>query len=145
MDVTTGRVVRFDRGRGYGFIAPDGGGDDVFVHANDLEADGYEIAVGTKVRFQVVDGERGLKAFDVRVLADSRSNGGVAPVAEAPQVVPAPPPPDVDDEFDVLSEKEFIAEVTELLVSAERNLTAGQIVDIRKALASFARSHGWVE
>ncbi|WP_204009199.1 cold-shock protein [Virgisporangium aurantiacum] len=145
MDVTTGRVVRFDRGRGYGFIAPDGGGDDVFVHTNDLEADGHAVAVGTRVRFQIVDGGRGLKAFDVRVLADDGSNGAATPVVRAPQVVPAPPTPEVDDEFDVLSEKEFVAEVTELLVNAGPTLTAGQIVDIRKALAGFARAHGWVE
>jgi CspA family cold shock protein len=41
----TGRVKFFNTDRGYGFIAPDGGGSDVFVHVHDLEAAGMETLV----------------------------------------------------------------------------------------------------
>ncbi|WP_345034392.1 cold shock domain-containing protein [Kutzneria kofuensis] len=37
--MATGRVLRFDDVRGFGFIAPDSGSEDVFVHANDLSED----------------------------------------------------------------------------------------------------------
>src|SRR5438067_13943591 len=66
--VQTGKVVRFDEGRGYGFIAPDDGGEDVFVHANELTDRGVRVSVGTRVRFKVLGGERGLKAYDVELL-----------------------------------------------------------------------------
>jgi cold shock protein len=71
--VITGRIVRFDRARGYGFIAPDHGGEDVFVHVREL---GLE-DIGTGARVRVVDGERGLRAYGVRVL----DSGGVATLA----------------------------------------------------------------
>ena len=61
-------VVKFyEAGRGFGFIVPDDGGDDVFVHVTDL--DGVELIRGDKVTFEVVDGSpgRGMKAINVSV------------------------------------------------------------------------------
>ena len=40
MDIVAGRVVRFDEIKGYGFIAPSDGGEDVCVHANEITVEG---------------------------------------------------------------------------------------------------------
>src|SRR4051794_14003130 len=74
-----GIVVRFDDAKGYGFIAPDDGGDDVFVHANELSGRGTSVACGTRVEFGVLDGGRGLKAYDVRVLEGPATGAAEAP------------------------------------------------------------------
>lgn len=74
-----GTVVRFDEVKGYGFITPDDGGDDVFVHANELSNRDAGITCGTRVQFGVLDGGRGLKAYDVRVIdrtEPAEANGG---------------------------------------------------------------------
>jgi cold shock CspA family protein len=149
----TGKIVRFDRMRGYGFIAPDSGGEDVFVHANELEAEGASASVGSRVKFEVIEGERGLKAYDVRLLeraSPPASTNGAANAATngsangARALVVAPEVAD-DEEWDVLAEREFVAEVTELLIVASPALTATQIMEIRHALVGMARTHGWID
>jgi cold shock CspA family protein len=93
----TGKVIRFDEVRGYGFIAPDGGGEDVFVHANVLGDDKYVFGPGLRVEFEVTDGDRGPKAYAVQLL--SERGPALAAVPVAPPVIPpgvqvvAPPVP----------------------------------------------------
>jgi CspA family cold shock protein len=54
-DVATGIVKWFNGTKGYGFIQPDGGGKDVFVHISAVEKAGYDgLAEGAKVSFDVV-------------------------------------------------------------------------------------------
>lgn len=62
----TGTVKWFDARKGYGFIAQDGG-NDIFVHANNL-ADPYTSSLvdGDKVRFIVSQGPKGPSALEVR-------------------------------------------------------------------------------
>ncbi len=62
----TGKVKFFNAGKGFGFITPDGGGKDVFVHANDTG--GANLNEGTKVEFEVVQGKKGPQASNVRVI-----------------------------------------------------------------------------
>ena len=62
-----GTVKFFNTEKGFGFITPDGGGKDVFVHANDLA--GAVIQEGTKVEFEVVQGKKGPQASGVRVVS----------------------------------------------------------------------------
>lgn len=62
-----GTVKFFNNDKGFGFITPEGGGKDVFVHANDLG--GASIGEGTKVEFEVVEGKKGPQASGVRVVS----------------------------------------------------------------------------
>ena len=53
--MATGTVKWFNATKGYGFIQPDGGGKDVFVHISAVEKAGYtSLADGAKVSFDVV-------------------------------------------------------------------------------------------
>ncbi len=64
--MSTGTVKWFNDSKGYGFIAPDDGGKDVFVHQSVIEADGFRsLAEGDKVEFEVTEDAKGLKASKV--------------------------------------------------------------------------------
>ncbi|MEU5552980.1 MULTISPECIES: cold-shock protein [unclassified Micromonospora] len=137
--MAVGRVVRFDEVKGYGFIAPEEGGEDVFVHANDLMEGKQAITPGTRVEFQIKEGERGLKGYDVRVVASER-RPLAAPVATADTEEY-----DEDATCDVLSAAALRAEVTEAFIQAAPDLTAGQIVRLRDQVIRIATRHGWTE
>jgi cold shock CspA family protein len=67
--VATGVVVRFDSRRGYGFLAPDEGGEDVFVHQNNINMEGFRfLQVGERVSYELEVGEKGMKAVSVALL-----------------------------------------------------------------------------
>jgi cold shock protein len=80
--MTSGRVVRFDSARSYGFIAPDDAGEDIFLHVNDLLIPETFLRSGLAVEFEVEDGGRGLKASSIRLAQDSaESDASDAPAA----------------------------------------------------------------
>jgi CspA family cold shock protein len=61
-----GTVKWFSNEKGYGFIQQDGG-EDVFVHFSEIQADGYRsLNEGQRVEFEVVQGNKGLQASAVR-------------------------------------------------------------------------------
>ncbi|MFI6346686.1 cold-shock protein [Streptomyces sp. NPDC050560] len=157
-----GVVVRFDDTKGYGFIAPDEGGDDVFVHANELSDRGASITCGTRVEFGMVDSGRGLKAFGVRVLSPAPGKvpvGGPLPSgalddSRGQDDVPTPPPAArqaprgegaADDTCEVFARADFTRLATELLLTKAPDLSGHQVLALRGALVEFAAEHGWVE
>ena len=132
-----GKIVRFDKVRGYGFITPDRGGDDVFLHVNDLEFEKSLARPGFRVSFEVEEGRRGQFASGVRLLTTSptqpqRSDGD--------EQTPA-----LDDYFDVLTPDEFMQLVTEMLLRVIPSLNGQQILEARSGFAELARKHGWTE
>lgn len=142
--VAAGRILRFDETRGYGFIAPSDGGDDVFVHANDLGEHRHVVHAGMRVEYEAEQGERGPKVSSLRVLAvpaqrpvGHRPANGEMPVRETRT--------DDDIMCDVLAPREFITELTEVLLRHVPSLTGEQIVQIRDRLAEHARSRGWID
>jgi CspA family cold shock protein len=64
--MATGTVKWFNNAKGFGFIAPQDGGDDVFVHFSAIKSDGYRtLSEGQNVTFEVEQGPKGLQATDV--------------------------------------------------------------------------------
>jgi CspA family cold shock protein len=63
--MNNGTVKNYNRSKEYGFISPDDGGKDVFVHINGLIDDVRE---GDKVSYEVEEGRKGLNAVEVRRL-----------------------------------------------------------------------------
>jgi cold shock CspA family protein len=150
----TGKVVRFDEVRGYGFIAPDDGSDDVFVHANMLDGDKWALTPGVPVEYDAVETDRGPKAVLVRVVGapvgaerNGTARAGAAVLGgrgrESGQA--AGGAEDEEGLCDVLSERAFYAETTEALVTSVPDLTGAQIVAVRARMLTLARRHGWVE
>jgi cold shock protein len=65
--MSTGTVKWFSDEKGFGFISPDEGGKDVFVHHTAIVADGFRtLSEGAKVEFEVTDGPKGPAAENVR-------------------------------------------------------------------------------
>ena len=64
---TKGTVKWFTSSKGFGFIEPTDGGNDVFAHFSEIEMEGYKTLVeGQEVEYELEDGEKGPKAAKIR-------------------------------------------------------------------------------
>ena len=148
--MATGNVLRFDETQGYGFIAPDDGSVDVFVHANDLLDSKSLFRPGQRVSYQAAIGERGPKASEVRIIgaadgvASGGGRGGRSATGAAARVA-AGSDDSEDGLCDLLSAAEMQHEVTEALLVVVPPLSAEQILQARSRILALARGHNWIE
>jgi CspA family cold shock protein len=65
--MAVGTVKWFNATKGFGFITPDGGGEELFVHQSQIQMQGYrELTEGQRVEFEVTKGPKGLQAGSVK-------------------------------------------------------------------------------
>ena len=70
--MATGTVKWFSADMGYGFITPDDGGEDLFVHHSEIVGEGFKtLAENAKVQFEVGQGQKGPQATNVAALASA--------------------------------------------------------------------------
>ena len=68
--MATGTVKWFNDSKGYGFITPDEGGKDLFVHHSQIVGNGFKsLPEGAKVEFEAREGAKGPEASNVAILA----------------------------------------------------------------------------
>ncbi|MCG7599772.1 cold-shock protein [Halomonas sp. McH1-25] len=67
--MATGTVKWFNDSKGFGFISPSDGGDDLFAHFSEIQADGFKsLQEGQQVSFDVTQGKKGLQAANIKPL-----------------------------------------------------------------------------
>ena len=67
--MSTGSVKWFNEAKGFGFITPDSGGKDVFVHVSAIQGDGHKsLRENQKVSFDVTTGPKGDQAANIKSL-----------------------------------------------------------------------------
>lgn len=66
----TGTVKWFNEAKGFGFITPDDGGDDLFIHHSNIDMEGFrKLDEGQKVEFTAAQGRKGMEAQLVKVVS----------------------------------------------------------------------------
>ena len=69
MSTKTGTVKWFNDSKGFGFIAPDDGSEDLFAHFSEIQGQGFKtLAEKQRVQFEVTQGKKGLQASRIQVI-----------------------------------------------------------------------------
>jgi cold shock protein len=69
-ETQTGTVKWFNESKGFGFIAQDAGGPDLFAHFRDIQGNGFKTLLeNQRVEFEVKQGQKGLQAANIRVIS----------------------------------------------------------------------------
>ncbi|HEY8710379.1 MAG TPA: cold shock domain-containing protein [Burkholderiaceae bacterium] len=85
--MATGRVKWFNDAKGFGFIEPEAGGEDVFAHFSAIQMDGFRtLKQGGRVRFEIVQGPKGQLAQNIATI-------DVTEAAQTPEPLSAEPTP----------------------------------------------------
>ena len=80
--MSTGQVKWFNNAKGFGFILPDDGGDDLFAHYSAIGMEGYKtLKAGQLVSFDTQEGPKGLHATNIKPLSDPPKQEEAAPAA----------------------------------------------------------------
>ena len=73
--MSKGQVKWFNNAKGFGFILPDDGGDDLFAHYSAIGMDGYKtLKAGQLVSFDAIEGPKGLHAANIHPISDISSS-----------------------------------------------------------------------
>jgi CspA family cold shock protein len=73
----TGTIKWFDNKKGFGFITPEGGGQDVFVHFSCIGGEGFKtLEEGDRVEFEAAPSDKGLKASRVEKVSSRTTDSG---------------------------------------------------------------------
>ncbi|WP_028455134.1 cold-shock protein [Chitinilyticum litopenaei] len=65
--MATGTVKWFNDSKGFGFITPDEGGDDLFAHFSQIQSNGFKtLAEGQRVTFDITQGQKGKQASNIK-------------------------------------------------------------------------------
>jgi cold shock protein len=90
--MAAGKVKWFNNAKGYGFILPESGGEDLFAHYSSIQMEGYKtLRAGQDVEFDVLQGPKGLHAVNIRSLEEMIMDAGAAnaSIANGESAVPA--------------------------------------------------------
>ena len=88
MTTQTGTVKWFNESKGFGFIAQDAGGADLFAHFRDIQGTGFKTLLeNQRVEFEVKQGQKGLQAANIRVLSEVNRRAQALPREPRPAAV----------------------------------------------------------
>lgn len=72
--MAVGRVKWFNNAKGFGFIVPDDGGEDIFAHYSTIQMDGYRsLKAGQQVKYEVQQGPKGLHAENIGLVNEEEA------------------------------------------------------------------------
>jgi len=127
-----GKIRSFDDARGFGFIKSNDADDDVFFHVRDVTDGSDDFPEGTWVEFELVEGDRGLKATGVTVQGGPKNAAAVRSGGASTGSKGSVP---LD---------QYRREITELLLGAVDDLTGKQVRVLRDALTDYGFDRGFV-